>query len=297
MCGGLKCCLRYGAPPGGETALPPGDEPLPPVPGTRSRPRRRRRAEPPGSRYSSLQPLRNVVPPAHQLRIEFPSRDARGARHAPQRVASSILPPSDEAPRRPPRRGPPGIGSRPAAGAAVTAPPLPVGSSGHAPGPGRPGSVARRGWARVGSMQGSAGRSGTPVDLRHLAARANLAIVQNLAHVDSVSRMRWGIRRRPGVSARCAATRASDAALLAVRQEADHGEGTSRRTPTRGPSPPRTRDRAIARPPSGPRAHAAPGSERPGGPAVADGRRRRRHRAPPECAVRAFVVLAAHDRR
>jgi len=34
MCGRLKCCLRYEyAPPGGETALPPEDEPLPPVPG------------------------------------------------------------------------------------------------------------------------------------------------------------------------------------------------------------------------------------------------------------------------
>jgi cell fate regulator YaaT (PSP1 superfamily) len=34
MCGRLKCCLRYEyAPPGGETALPPEDEPLPPAPG------------------------------------------------------------------------------------------------------------------------------------------------------------------------------------------------------------------------------------------------------------------------
>jgi cell fate regulator YaaT (PSP1 superfamily) len=33
MCGRLKCCLRYEyAPPGGETALPPEDEPLPPIP-------------------------------------------------------------------------------------------------------------------------------------------------------------------------------------------------------------------------------------------------------------------------
>ena len=34
MCGRLKCCLRYEyQPAGGETALPPEDEPLPPAPG------------------------------------------------------------------------------------------------------------------------------------------------------------------------------------------------------------------------------------------------------------------------